>query len=168
VVFAATMLVRVPVFLFSGVAGSVLPNLARLNAAEERGRFVHTVTRVCVFFGAVTLALVAVTAVVGPTAMRLLFGPAYTAPASDLALLAVGAGFYLASATISQALLALARAWRGAAAWAVSAGVFVCVEALAPGDDLRRVSVGIAAAMVVNTGLLALIFALSRHEGEEA
>ena len=51
---------------------------------------------------------------------------------------------------------------------AVSAGVFVCVEALAPGDDLRRVSVGIAAAMVVNTGLLALIFALSRHEGEEA
>src|SRR5204862_3384232 len=50
VVFAATMLVRVPVFLFSGVAGSILPNLARLNAADEHHRFIHTVTRVCLVF----------------------------------------------------------------------------------------------------------------------
>ena len=38
VVFAATMLVRVPVFVFSGVAGSLLPNLARLNAAADHQR----------------------------------------------------------------------------------------------------------------------------------
>jgi O-antigen/teichoic acid export membrane protein len=159
VVFAATMLVRVPVFLFSGVAGSILPNLARLNAADDHRRFTHTVTRVCLVFAAATVAIVGGAALLGPAAMRLLYGPPYTAPASDLALLGLGAGCYLASATISQALLAVARAWSGAVAWTVSAVLFVCVESFAAGDELHRVSLGIAVAMVVNTVLLALVFA---------
>ena len=52
VVFAATMLVRVPVFVFSGVAGSLLPNLTRLNAAADHRRFATTVTRACLIFAA--------------------------------------------------------------------------------------------------------------------
>jgi O-antigen/teichoic acid export membrane protein len=159
VVFAATMLVRVPVFLFSGVAGSILPNLARLNAADDHRRFTSTVTHVCFVFAGATVAIVAVAAALGPTAMRLVYGPAYQAPASDLALLGLGAGCYLASATISQALLAMARASRGAVAWAISAALFVCVVVFAPGDDLRRVSLGIALAMAASTLLLSLVFA---------
>jgi O-antigen/teichoic acid export membrane protein len=159
VVFAATMLVRIPVFLFSGVAGSLLPNLARLNAADDHGRFTSTVTRVCLVFAGATVAIVAAAAAFGPSALRLLYGPAYSAPASDLALLGLGAGCYLASATISQALLAMARASGGAMAWAMSAALFVCVVVLSPGDELRRVSLGIASAMVASTVLLALVFA---------
>jgi O-antigen/teichoic acid export membrane protein len=165
VVFAATMLVRVPVFLFSGVAGSLLPNLARLNAADDHGRFTSTVTRVCLVFAGATVAIVAAAATFGPTALRLLYGPAYSAPASDLALLGVGAGCYLASATISQALLAMARAAGGAVAWALSAALFVFVEVFAPGDDLRRVSLGIASAMVTSTVLLTLVFARRARGG---
>jgi O-antigen/teichoic acid export membrane protein len=89
VVFAATMLVRVPVFLFSGVAGSILPNLTRLNAADDHSRFVRTVTRVSVVFVAATVAIVAVAAAFGPAGMRLLYGSEYTAPEADLALLGV-------------------------------------------------------------------------------
>jgi O-antigen/teichoic acid export membrane protein len=159
VVFAATMLVRVPVFLFSGVAGSILPNLARLNAADDHRRFTSTVTHVCFVFAGATVAIVAVAAAFGPAAMRLVYGPAYRAPASDLALLGLGAGCYLASATISQALLAMDRASRGAVAWAISAALFVCVVVFAPGDDLRRVSLGIALAMAASTLLLSLVFA---------
>ena len=159
VVFAATMLVRVPVFLFSGVAGSILPNLARLNAADDHRRFTSTVTHVCFVFAGATVAIVAVAAAFGPSAMRLVYGPAYHAPASDLALLGLGAGCYLASATISQALLAMDRASRGAVAWAISAALFVCVVVFAPGDDLRRVSLGIALAMAASTLLLSLVFA---------
>lgn len=159
VVFAATMLVRVPVFLFSGVAGSILPNLARLNAADDHRRFTSTVTHVCFVFAGATVAIVAVAAAFGPSAMRLVYGPAYHAPASDLALLGLGAGCYLASATISQALLAMDRASRGAVAWATSAALFVCVVVFAPGDDLRRVSLGIALAMAASTLLLSLVFA---------
>ena len=159
VVFAATMLVRVPVFLFSGVAGSILPNLARLNAADDHRRFTSTVTHVCFVFAGATVAIIAVAAAFGPAAMRLVYGPAYHAPASDLALLGLGAGCYLASATISQALLAMDRASRGAVAWAISAALFVCVVVFAPGDDLRRVSLGIALAMAASTLLLSLVFA---------
>ena len=116
-------------------------------------------TRVCLVFAGATVAIVAAAATFGPTALRLLYGPAYSAPASDLALLGVGAGCYLASATISQALLAVARASGGAVAWALSAALFVFVEVFSPGDDLRRVSLGIASAMVTSTVLLTLVFA---------
>jgi O-antigen/teichoic acid export membrane protein len=160
VVFAATMLVRVPVFLFSGVAGSFLPNLARLNAADDHGRFISTVTYVCLVFAATTVAIVAAAATFGPEGMRLLYGPAYEAPASDLALLGLGAGCYLASSTISQALLATARASAGAVAWAVAAAIFVAVVLVSSGDDLRRVSLGVAAGMATSTVLLAVVFFL--------
>lgn len=159
VVFAATMLVRVPVFLFSGVAGSILPNLTRLNASADHRRFATTVVRVCLVFAAATVAIVAAAALFGPEGMRLLYGADYTAPASDLALLGIGAGCYLACATMSQALLALARGLQAAAAWTVSAALFVGVYAVVQGADLRRISLAIAVAMVVNTVLLAGVFA---------
>ena len=44
-VFAATMLVRVPVFIFQGLATSLLPNLTRLHAAAERALFRRAVLR---------------------------------------------------------------------------------------------------------------------------
>jgi O-antigen/teichoic acid export membrane protein len=159
VVFAATMLVRVPVFLFSGVAGSILPNLTRLNAADDHARFVSTVRRVCVVFAGATIGIVVAAAVFGPTGMRLLYGSEYTAPAADLALLGLGAGCYLAAATISQALLALARGVQAAVAWTASAALFVAVYVLAGGAELHRISLAIAVAMTVDALLLAVVFA---------
>jgi O-antigen/teichoic acid export membrane protein len=159
-VFAATMLVRVPVFVFSGVAGSLLPNLARLNAAADHKRFARTVTKVCLTFGAATVAMSAGAALLGPPAMRLLYGNEYTGmSAGDLALLGFGAGCYLACGTISQALLALARAGIGAAAWATAAGLFVLLASVSGGSYLHRVSLALAVAMAANTLLLAIAFA---------
>ena len=158
VVFAATMLVRVPVFFFAGVAGSFLPNLARLNAEANHRRFAMTVTRVCLVFAGATVVFTAAAAVAGPTALRALFGADYTASAGDLALLGFGAGCYLAAGTISQALLALARAGTAALAWATAAAVFVIVETVASGSELHRVSLAIATAMALNTLVLVLVF----------
>src|SRR4029079_8838799 len=143
VVFAATMLVRVPVFLFSGVAGSILPHLTRLHAADDHARFVDTARRVCVVFAGATIGIVVAAAVFGPTGMTFLYGPDYTAPAADLALLGLGAGCYLAAATISQVLLALAGAERAAVAWTASAALFVAVYVLAGGAELHRISLSI-------------------------
>ena len=165
VVFAATMLVRVPVFLFSGVAGSILPNLTRLNAADDHARFVSTVRRVCIVFAGATIGIVVAAAAVGPAGMRLLYGSEYTAPAADLALLGVGAGCYLASATISQALLALARGLHAAAAWTASAALFVAIYAVAGGAELHRISLAIAIAMAVDALLLAVVFARRASRG---
>jgi hypothetical protein len=91
--------------------------------------------------------------------MRLLYGSDYVMTAQDLALLGFGAGCYLACATMSQALLALARAMGAAAAWAASAGLFVLVETVASGTPLHRVSLGVAAGMAANVLLLAVSFA---------
>jgi len=168
-VFAATMLVRVPVFVFSGVAGSLLPNLARLNAAADHKRFARTVTKVCLTFAAATVAMSAGAALLGPAAMRLLYGNEYSGmSAGDLALLGFGAGCYLACGTISQALLALARAGIGAAAWATAAVAFVLVESLSSGSELHSVSLGLAVGMAVNALLLAIAFARRVRTGVAA
>jgi O-antigen/teichoic acid export membrane protein len=159
VVFAATMLVRVPVFVFSGVAGSLLPNLARLNATADHQRFTTTVRRVCGIFAAATVGMTVLAGLAGPTVMKLLYGPDYLMSGRDLALLGFGAGCYLACGTISQALLALARATTAAVAWSFSAALFVIVETVSSGSDLHRVSLGIAAGMATNVLLLALTFA---------
>jgi O-antigen/teichoic acid export membrane protein len=164
IVFAATMLVRVPVFVFSGVAGSLLPNLARLNAAADHARLAHTVRRVCLTFAAATVAMTVGAALLGPTALRLLYGPKYVSSAGDMALLGFAAGCYLGCATISQALLALARATTGAVAWATAAALFVVVEIVSAGTPLHRVALGIAAGMAVNALLLTAAFArVVRH-----
>jgi O-antigen/teichoic acid export membrane protein len=144
VVFAATMLVRVPVFVFSGVAGSLLPNLARLNAAADHARFAHTVRRVCLTFAVATVAMAVGAAVLGPTALRVVYGPKYVASYEDMAL--------------------LARATTGAVAWATAAGVFVIVYVASAGTQLDRVALGIAVGMALNAFLLTLGFArVVRH-----
>jgi len=163
IVFAATMLVRIPVFLFSGVAGSLLPNFTRLQAERDHGHVTRAVARVCVLFVGVTAVFVAAAAVAGPAAMKFLYGSEYVASSSDLALLGLGAGAYLFAATISQALLARALGARAAVAWAASALLFVAVFHFAGGSELHRVSLAVATGMVANTLLLALTLALSRR-----
>jgi O-antigen/teichoic acid export membrane protein len=120
---------------------------------------VSTVRRVCVVFAGATIGIVVAAAVFGPTGMKLLYGSDYTAPAGDLALLGLGAGCYLAAATISQALLALARGAHAAVAWTASAALFVAVYVLAGGAELHRISLAIAVAMTVDAVLLAVVFA---------
>ncbi|HSS82066.1 MAG TPA: hypothetical protein VLK24_12840 [Gaiellaceae bacterium] len=163
VVFAATMLVRVPVFLFSGVAGSLLPNFTRLHAENDHRQVVRPLARACLFFAGATLLIVAAAAAFGPAGMHLLYGSKYSASAVDLALLGLGAGSYLAAATISQALLAQAEGLRAAAAWAASAALFVLVYVLSGGTELHRVSLAVASAMVADTAFLAVALLLARR-----
>jgi O-antigen/teichoic acid export membrane protein len=162
VVFAATMLVRIPVFLFSGVAGTLLPNFTRLQVERDHGHVTRAVARVCLLFVGVTVVIVAVAAAAGPLGMRVVYGPDYRAGAADLALLGLGAGSYLAAATISQALLARADGWRAAAAWAASAALFVLVYLASHGSELHRVALAVGTALVANSILLAAVLAFAR------
>ena len=107
VVFAATMLVRVPVYLFQGLAASLLPNLTRLSAHDDALFRRGVIRTAAVLFG---LGVGAITgaAVIGPAAFGILYGDEFSAERLDLTLLGVGVAFYLVAATVSQALLALA------------------------------------------------------------
>jgi O-antigen/teichoic acid export membrane protein len=156
IVFAATMLVRIPVYVFQGTATSLLPNLTTLNAHDEGALFRRTVWRAAGLLACAATLIVAFAATVGPPAMRLLFGREFRADRTELTLLGLGVAFYLAAATISQALFALDRGGRAAVAWGSAAIVFVGLYALLDGTELARIAEGFAVA----TGCCAVLVGL--------
>jgi O-antigen/teichoic acid export membrane protein len=162
-VFAATMLVRIPVFIFQGLATSLLPNLTRLHAASERARFRRAVLRAAAGLAGCAAMIVLTAVVIGPEALQLVYGPEYVAGRLELALLGVGVGCYLATSTFSQALLALDRGRIAAAGWIASAAIFLGAYFLAPGEPLMRVAIAFALGTAAAVPLLG--FALARRRG---
>jgi O-antigen/teichoic acid export membrane protein len=159
VVFAATMLVRVPVYLFQGLAASLLPNLTRLHAVDGALRFRRAVYQTVVLLLAGGILIVAGAALAGPEGMRILYGDDFAAGRLELVLLGAGVAFYLGAATFSQALLALGAAGRAAVAWTTAAVLFVGLYAVVPGEPLFRIAVaflGATAAGLVATSVTLL------------
>jgi O-antigen/teichoic acid export membrane protein len=162
VVFAATMLVRAPVYVFQGLAASLLPNFTVLNAAD-RQRFRAVVHRTALVLLGVGACIVLGTAAFGPEAMRLLYGDDFSVGRGSLVLLGAGVACYLAASTFSQGLLALHRAGWAAAAWCGSATAFIVLYVLLPGSQLGRISAAFAGAML--GGLVALWGLLTSRSG---
>jgi O-antigen/teichoic acid export membrane protein len=159
-VFAATMLVRVPTYVFQGLASSILPNLTRLHAGADSHRFRRaTVETAGVLLGAGTL-IVLFAAAAGPEALRYVYGPDFEADRMSLVLLGAGVAFYLSATTFSQALLALESAGRAGAAWVTAAILFVVLFLALPGTDLERVSLAFAAATLADLAILASLLHL--------
>lgn len=163
-VFAATMLVRIPVFIFQGLATSLLPNLTRLHAASEQALFRRAVVRAAGGLAACALLIVLVVSAIGPEAMKLVYGEEYVTGRLELALLGVGVGCYLATSTFSQALLALDRGRMAAAGWLVSALVFLGSYVVAPGGPLLRVAIAFAIGTATAVPLLALALARRKRD----
>jgi O-antigen/teichoic acid export membrane protein len=160
VVFAATMLVRVPVYLFQGFAASLLPNLTRLHAVDGAIRFRRAVYQTVGLLLAGGVLIVVGAALAGPQGMRILYGDDFIVGRLELVLLGAGVAFYLGAATFSQALLALGAAGRTAIGWTSAAALFVALYAVVPGEPLFRIAVAFLAATA--TGLVALAATLLR------
>jgi O-antigen/teichoic acid export membrane protein len=161
IVFAATMLVRVPVYVFQGIAASLLPNLTQLQANDDTALFRRTMGRAAVVLTATTAVIVAGVASIGPTVMPALFGSDFAVGRAALTYLGFGVGLYLASATVSQALLALDRGIAAAACWTSGSVVFIALYLLLPGSALTRTAEGFAAGM--GTVLVLLVAAVAKH-----
>jgi O-antigen/teichoic acid export membrane protein len=161
--FAATMLVRAPVYVFQGVAAALLPNLTRLNATDGFRHLEHELRRTArLLVGAAVLVVLACT-VGGPLGMHLLYGHEYTASRSVFAALGVGVAFYLIAATLSQALLAIDAGGKAAIAWVAGAASLVAAYALLPGSELSRVADSFAiGAFVLLAGLARLVYSRVR------
>lgn len=157
VVFAATMLVRIPVFVFQGLSATLLPNVAHLNALRRRGPSAAALQTAGACFATAAVALVGTTVLAGPQALRLIFGAGFSARPGGLALLALGVSFYLPAAALSQALLALDRAGRAALAWAAAGAAFVAGFASVPGDAVLRSGAALASGSGVCLGVLIVV-----------
>ena len=91
--------------------------------------------------------------------MSILFDDDATYGRFGLAAVAIGMGAHLAAGTFNQAALARDHAPAAAAAWLVSAGVFVVWMVLDVVDDeLTRAEVGYLGASVLLCALLAVVY----------
>ena len=163
VVFAATMLVRAPVYVFQGLAASILPNLTHLRATSGEERFRAAVTRAVGLVVVLGSTFVVAAAVAGPAAMEIVYGSSFRAGRGPLVLLATGVALYLGASTLSQALLSIDRAGHAAIAWSAAAVLFMVVFALGSGSHLDRIALAFAAACALNFILLAAMFSGSRR-----
>jgi O-antigen/teichoic acid export membrane protein len=165
VVFAATMLVRVCVYLFQGVAASILPNLTRLHTLDA-ARLPRAAGSLVALMLAVGALIVGGAALAGPQAMTVLYGDGFETARLPLIVLGLGIGAYLGASTCSQALLAADAGRAAAAAWALAGAAFVAVYELAGGESLMRIALAFALASAVALLLLSsAIVAAARAEG---
>jgi O-antigen/teichoic acid export membrane protein len=158
-VFNVLLIARAPLQLFQAVQGSLLPHLAGLEARasrDESDRAVRiTVLAIAAFALTVALGLV----LLGPWVMSVLFDDAADYGRWGLALVALGMGFHLMAGTLNQAALARDDAVRAAAAWLVTAVVFV-VWLVAPviDDELLRAEVGYLGAAALLCAQLSIVY----------
>ena len=159
-VFNALLITRAPLQLFQAIQGSLLPHLSKLTAtgsgeAEFRHAVRVTVLAIAGFALAVALGLLAI----GPWAMDLLFEDDYRYARGGLALIALGMGAHLVAGTLNQAALARDHAGAAAAAWLLSAALFVGWMLLDVVDDLvLRAEAGYLGAAALLCALLTVIY----------
>jgi O-antigen/teichoic acid export membrane protein len=158
-VFAATMLLRAPVFLFQGLAASLLPKLTRFQATGDLRGFRRHLFTTCGMLLALGVALTAGALAAGPEAMTLMFGDGFGVDRVDLALLSGGVGLYLTGATLSQAALARDLTGHAAAIWCGAAATFVALELTLSGSPFHRVSLAFAAAALLMAALFTPLIA---------
>ena len=118
VVFAATMLVRAPVFVFQGVGAVLLPRLAAVHAAGDRDGSARRSSVWRPSSASACSLLVPVAYVAGRWAMGAFDGAGFTATGADLAILTGGVACYLVAATVAQG-----RSRAATQVWAASPGV---------------------------------------------
>ena len=153
VLFAATLLVRAPVFLLQGVQASLLPSLTTFRARGDEASLHRATVKIALMLTGFAAALAAGALIAGPLAMTILYGDEFTAGRFDLALLCVGIGGFMAAGVFCQAALARTQAWAAARAWGVGAVTFVALELVLSGTPFHRVSVASAAGASI-AGLL--------------
>jgi O-antigen/teichoic acid export membrane protein len=144
VLFAATLMVRAPVFLLQGVQARLLPSLTTFRARGDEESLHRVVVKIALALAGVAGVLAAGALVAGPFAMQVMYGDEFTAGRIDLALLCVGIGGFMAAGVFCQAALARTQAWHAAGAWGAGAAVFVVLELALAGTPFHRVSLAFA------------------------
>lgn len=165
VIFSALLIARAPLQLFQAIQTSLLPHLAGLEATEGRAAFSRAITQTVLAISGFAAVVTAGLLVIGPWAVETIFNQGHGAYDRGLAWLAVGMGLHLVAGTFTQAALARGRAHQAAAAWLLSAGLFVLfLLSDIVGEPLRRAELGYAGAAGV---LCTLLYGLYRAGARE-
>ncbi|MBO9556690.1 hypothetical protein [Cellulomonas sp.] len=155
----ALTVARIPLFLFAAVQAVFLPQLAAYVARHERNRFSSSLRTALLLTGVIGAFGIGATAVVGPAAVRLLFGPEFDVDRTVIVVLAASAILFMLVQVIVQAMLALARDGWAICVWAAGlVGLLLCL--VVPLGLALRVSLALTAGSA--TALVVAALAL-RH-----
>ena len=165
IVFVTFQLLRAPVVITQNLLARLLPPFTRLAAEGRRADLRSWLVR----FGALALitapAAAVVGALLGPPAVRILFGPEFEPGAAMAAFAAVGTVIATASLLAGQVLVADGATLRLAAAW----GIGFVVAALAVLPTIGTADVRVARAFVAGEAAAFLAIVLSGiGRGDEA
>jgi O-antigen/teichoic acid export membrane protein len=159
VVFIVLLIARAPLQLFQAVQGSLLPHLAGLEATAGRDEFRRAIRVTVLAIGGFALAIAIGLFAIGPPVVRAVFDIEQDLGRVGLACVGLGMGFHLMAGTLNQSALARGQAGYAAAAWLLSAVLFVAFM-LSPlvDDQLLRAESGYLGATALLCGLLALVY----------
>ena len=147
------VLAFVPLFLFQAVTAALLPRLAALHSRAALVEFQRTLLRLLMFVGALGGIAIVGAFVLGPTVLRLVFGPNFLLSRQDLALLAASCTALMAGQALGQGLIASSNYRAVVAGWLVGVAVFFAmvfaVQPLLLRVELGLVIGGLAAAAVL-------------------
>lgn len=140
------VIARVPLFFFQAVQAVILPRLSHLAASAEMAAFRRLLRLLLVGIAALTVLAVAISAVLGPFVVELLFGSDFVLSARDMALLTLASMLMMAAMTVNQAQIALHHQHETGWPWGLAVAVFLTVTAVATHDLLLRVELAMVAA----------------------
>jgi O-antigen/teichoic acid export membrane protein len=157
---AASVLARVPLFVFTSLQTALLPGLAGAIAAGNRARFRTLLGRGCEAVLVLGLAGGVPATVLGPWLTRVLFGARPVLGDASFAWLAFGTLCYMLAMVLGQGAMALARHRDQLLAWAAGVTVLAVITVI-PGEVTTRVVA--AYALGCGTVATALAVVLIRH-----
>lgn len=147
------LLSRVPLFLFQAVQAALLPRLARLAAQGAFAEFRHGLSTLLKIVAGVAVFGAAGSFVLGPWALKLVYGDGLDR--RTLTLLALASGLYMLALSVAQAVIALHGHKYVAYGWLAAMASFVLVTAFASHDLYLRVELG----LVSGSSAATIIFA---------
>jgi O-antigen/teichoic acid export membrane protein len=159
IVFIVLLIARAPLQLFQAVQGSLLPHLAGLEATAGRDEFRRAIRVTVLAIGGFALAVAIVLFAIGPPVVSTVFRVDQDLGRAGLACVGLGMGFHLMAGTLNQSALAREQAGSAAAAWLLSAALFVTFM-LSPivDDQLLRAEAGYLGSTALLCGLLAVVY----------
>lgn len=152
---------RVPLFMSQAIQAVLLPRLARLYAAADRDAFHRTArTILAVMFGGTAVATL-VSAAIGPTAVRLMFGESFALlGVRDMALLTFASLVMMCALTINQIQIAMHDHRHAGWPWATGVAVFLAVAAFGSSDLFLRVELAMVSGAVTTTAIAGALLAV--------
>lgn len=158
------LLSRVPLFLFQAVQAALLPRLARLAAQGAFAEFRHGLSTLVKVVVGVAVLGTAGSFVLGPWALKLVYGDGLDR--RTLTLLALASGLYMLALTIAQAVIALHGHRYVAYGWLAAMTSFVGVTVVASKDLYLRVELGLVSGSTAALIIFAYALRTQMAKGE--